>query len=242
MRYLLEAGLFVADLKDQDGRTPLMWAANEGNEEAVRVLLHRQDVDVNTLSSPQHGSWPTTALAWAAFNGHVATVELLLERDDIDVNLISDPESLTPLEEAAGNGHEAVVRILLKHKDLAADCQILQRSVALYVAAASDHCGSVGCFQLLLERGNVDVNYGNKYGVTPLVIAAYRGKAEVVKILLEHEDLDVSSRDEYGRTTLEAAYEWVKMSNNEYRYNSLGRYPAIIELLESFIRTRSSTG
>ena len=239
MRYLLEAGFFVADLKDQDGRTPLMWAANGGNEEALKVLLH-QDVDVNTLYYHQNGPRPTTALAWAAFNGHVATVELLLERDDIDVNLIGDPRSLTPLVYAASNGHKAVVRILLKHADLVADCQVVQRSAALYMAAASRNCDSVGCVELLLEQGNVDVNYRNKVGATPLAIAASNGNADVVKMLLEYEGLDVTSRDESGRTTLEVAYDQAKKWRNRYGEDPGGQYTATLELLESFIRARSS--
>ena len=234
MRYLLEAGLFVADLKDQDGRTPLMWAANGGNEEAVSVLLHQQDVDVNTLYYHHNGPRPTTALAWAALNGHVATVELLLERDDIDVNLIGVPRSLTPLVYAASNGHKAIVRRLLKHTDVAADCQVMQRSAALYMAAASRNCDSVGCVQLLLERGNVDVNYRNKIGATPLAIAAANGNADVVKMLLEYEKLDVTSRDGSGQTTLEVALEQAKAWRNKYGEDSRGQYPATIELLESF--------
>ena len=171
MRYLLEAGFFVADLKDQDGRTPLMWAASGGNEEAVKVLLHHQDVDANTLYYHRNGPRPTTALAWAAFNGHVATVELLLERDDIDVNLIGGLRSFTPLVYAASNGH-----------------------------------------------------------------------ADVVKMLLEYEGLDVTSRDEYGQTTPEVAYEQAKAWRNRYGEDPGGQYTVTIEILESFIRTRSSTG
>ena len=240
MRYLLEAGLFVADLKDQDGKTPLIWAAIGGIEEAMRVLLHRQDVDVNTICYSQNEG-PTTALAWAAFHGHVATVELLLERDDIDVNL-EGRESLTPLVYAASHGHKAVVRRLLEHKDLAADCQILQRSEALCMAAASRHANTVGCVQLLLQGGNVDVNYRDEGGQTPLTCAAWVGNAEAVKILLEYEDLDVSSRDELGRTTLEDAYEQARWYRNRFDEDPGGKYAKTIELLESFIQTRTSSG
>ena len=242
MHYLLEAGLFVADLRDHHGRTPLMLAANEGHEEAVRVLIHRQDVDVNTLYYEQARYRPATALAWAACNGHVAIVELLLERDDIDVNLIGDPESPTPLVYAASRGHKAVLEILLKHRDLAGDCQISQRSEALSTAALWDSCNFVECVQFLLQRGNVDVNYRDKFGLTPVAVAARHGNAEVVKMLLECEDLDVTSMDGSGQTILETAYEHAKAGRNLYGKDSVGRYDDTVDLLESFIRTRSSTG
>ncbi|KAM0805007.1 hypothetical protein BDR22DRAFT_885096 [Usnea florida] len=239
MHYLLEAGLFVADLRDHHGRTPLMLAANEGHEQAVRVLIHRQDVDVNALC-PRYT--PANALGWAARNGHVATVELLLERDDIDVNLIDNPKSLTPLVYAATRGHKAVLEILLKHRDLAGDCRISQRSEALFQVAYLDICNFVECVQFLLQRGNVDVNYRDKGGLTPLAVAALGGNAKVVKMLLEYEGLDVTSRDESGQTTLEVAYEQAKAGRNKYGEDPGGQYTVTIELLESLIRTRSSTG
>ena len=241
MLYLLKTGLFVADLKDRDGKTPLMWAAIEGHEEAVRVLLHRQDIDVNSLCYDESWLSPRTALAWAAHNGHVAIVELLLERDDIDVNLMGGPESHTPLTWAASRGHDAVVRILLKHTDVAADCQILQRSAALYHAAGAGFYDAVRCVQLLLERGNVDVNYRNKAGLSPLTIAVYVRRAEVVKMLLEYVNLDVSSRDFSGRTVLEVAYELLECNNRYGSDSDRVSSTAIVELLESAIREQSST-
>lgn len=77
--YLLKAGLFGADVKDQVGRTPLMWAANHGNEVVVTALLHRQDVEVNAVRSRAEEGYPATALALAACGGHAGTVALLLE-------------------------------------------------------------------------------------------------------------------------------------------------------------------
>lgn len=234
MSNLLEAGLFAADAKDQAGRTPLMWAAHEGHDAAVKMLVHRQDVEVNTMGNRAAVcvQFMRTALAFAAHNGHVGTVELLLERDDIDVDSGGDLEgTLTPLTLAAVR-HEAVLKVLLKHKDFVADKQYRRGAMALYWASARGRAGSV---QILLERGNVEVNSISKMGVTPLSAAATNGYVEVVKLLLGHGDIDVNSKDRWGRTVLEYASEAA-----ERPPRPPGRQE-VLQLIRSAIRTRSET-
>lgn len=110
MSRLLETGLFAADVKDESGKTPLFWAVQEGNESVLKVLLHRQDVDVNAICGPAF--CPRTALAWAANWGLAKTVELLLERGDINVSMPEDKDiGATPLIWAATGGSESVVKI-----------------------------------------------------------------------------------------------------------------------------------
>jgi ankyrin repeat protein len=60
------------DSKDDNGRTPLSWAAwNEHNAVVKQLQLH-EDVDVN--SKDIYGETP---LSWAARNGHDVVVQLL---------------------------------------------------------------------------------------------------------------------------------------------------------------------
>ena len=141
MSKLLETGLFAADIRDQDGRTPLMWAAHEGHEAAVKLLLGRQDVDVNMIDSNERlGGWPRAALTCAAYHGHAGIVELLLEREDIDVNMRDNKDNrMTPLIWAAVGGFEATLKVLLSHKDIAANGRVSQDDEALLWAAASGH-------------------------------------------------------------------------------------------------------
>ena len=47
------------------GHTPLTWAARNGHEEVVRVLLGRDDIDPD-----KPGQGGETPLLWAACNGH----------------------------------------------------------------------------------------------------------------------------------------------------------------------------
>ncbi|KAF8421782.1 ankyrin repeat-containing domain protein [Tirmania nivea] len=109
-KYYCEMG--QADLHDDTGRSPLSWAAGRGHQAVVKLLLERNDVDVD--ASDEDGQSP---LSWAAKNGHEAVVQLLLERNDVDVNA-KGKGGRSPLSWAAENGHEAVVQLLLERNDV----------------------------------------------------------------------------------------------------------------------------
>ncbi|KAF8421774.1 hypothetical protein EV426DRAFT_188073 [Tirmania nivea] len=94
-----------ADLHDDTGRSPLSWAAENGHEDVMWLLLERNDVDVNAKDK----EYGRSTLSWAAQNGHEAVVRLLLERNDVDVNAKDDTYDQTPLTWAVEKGHEAVI-------------------------------------------------------------------------------------------------------------------------------------
>ena len=85
--------------------TPLHWAAVNGHEAAVRLLL-AAGAGVYARTDTQ---W--TPLHWAALNGHEAAVQALLAAG-ADANARTDTQA-TPLHLAAQNGHEAAARALL---------------------------------------------------------------------------------------------------------------------------------
>jgi len=70
------------ELRDDSDRTPLSWAAEKGHGAIVRLLIERDDVDVNA----KERGYGWTPLLWAAESGHEVVVRLLVERDDVDVN------------------------------------------------------------------------------------------------------------------------------------------------------------
>jgi hypothetical protein len=95
-------------LKSQYGLTPLSWAAGNGYDAVVSLLLAKAEVDPDLRDS----KYSRTPLSWAAEGGHEAVVKLLLGTGKVEVDL-KDSYGQTPLWRAAEGGNEAVVKMLL---------------------------------------------------------------------------------------------------------------------------------
>src|SRR5947199_973908 len=82
------------DSKDSEyGRTPLLWAARNGHEAVVKLLLATGKADVDSKDS----KYGRTPLSWAAENGHEAVVKLLLATGKADVDSEHSKYRRTPL-------------------------------------------------------------------------------------------------------------------------------------------------
>jgi ankyrin repeat protein len=121
------------NLKDGFGRTPLSYAAENGFEAVVRLLVDRGDIHADSKDKNNQ-----TPLSWAAENGHEAMVRLLVDRDDIQADS-RDYFDRTPLSWAARNGHAAVVRLLVDRDDVQADSKNEFGMTPLSLAADSEH-------------------------------------------------------------------------------------------------------
>jgi ankyrin repeat protein len=68
-----------AESKDDDGRTPLLWAAAYGSKATVELLVQTSDVD----AIDDHG-W--TALQLAPLNAHTEVEQFLLQKGASEPN------------------------------------------------------------------------------------------------------------------------------------------------------------
>ncbi|KAI9776598.1 MAG: hypothetical protein M1839_009502 [Geoglossum umbratile] len=166
------------DLQDSYGRTPLSWAAENGHEAAVKLLLATEKIDVDSKNSYNR----RTPLSWAAENGQEAVVKLLLATEKVDVDSKdSSNGGRTPLSWAAENGHEAVVKLLLATEKVDVDSKDYPYGrTPLSWAAKNGHEAVV---KLLLATEKADVDSKDSYGRTPLLWAAENGQEAVVKLL-----------------------------------------------------------
>ena len=206
---LLENGAEM-ESKDNGGRTPLSWAAEEGREAVVKLLLSRSDVVADSQDS-----YGRTPLLWAASLGNEAVVKLLLSQSDVVADS-PDKTGRTPLSWAVMSRHEAVVKLLLSRSDVVADSPDKTGRTPLSWAVMSRHEAVV---KLLLSRSDVVADSPDKDGQTPLWWAVFQGHEAVVQLLLSRNDVVVNSRDKDGRTPLFCA--------------AVRGYDSVIELLLS---------
>ncbi|EFW98638.1 nacht and ankyrin domain containing protein [Grosmannia clavigera kw1407] len=201
LRALVQKALAVGfdiDLGDSGGDSPLLVAAQTGQENAIRLLLNTGEVDVN-----RQGRDDYTPLSWAASEGYVSIAKLLLGMEATNIHL-EDSIGCTPLALAAINGSKVIAQALL---DAGAVVDSKDHDGDTPLKAAAEH-GNVEVVKLLLDTGDVDTKIEDRNGWTPLVWSARNGHDPVVRLLLRMGNPDVDHKDIYGRTALSWTAEY----------------------------------
>jgi ankyrin repeat protein len=168
------------ELNKESLNVALLEAAENGNAETVKTLIDA-GADLNTAMNSG------TPLFIACYNGHTATVELLLKQANIGINQAETQYGWTPLYTACYNGHTATVELLLtKNANINQAINykyFFAGQTPLYIACYNGHTATV---ELLLQKENIQVDKANKYGKTPLLIAAQSRHHDIVKILFDN--------------------------------------------------------
>ena len=163
------------------GRTPLLWAAERGNEEVAKMLLTQQGINPDLAGT----GW--TPLLSAAKHGHGGVVKMLLELEIVDPNRADTQYGRTSLSWAAGHGHEGIVKMLLAQRDVDPDAADKCGRTPLSWAAGGG-CG--GIVKMLLERKDVNHDQSDTgYGRTPLSWAAEGGHQSIVNMFSQLNDV-----------------------------------------------------
>ena len=119
------------DVLEQNGQTPLFFAAARGGEDFVDLLLrHKARINV----ADKFGNSP---LYYAAAGNHVGVIELLIE-GGANPNL-QNRRGLTPLMIAASEGHLASVQALLDAKTDASITDFTGRTALDWARRANRH-------------------------------------------------------------------------------------------------------
>jgi ankyrin repeat protein len=179
------------NLEDKRGRTPLLWATQEGHETIVSELLASAGVDVD--HPDPDGRAP---LSHAAELGRGEVIQLLLD-SNADINL-EDKRGQTPLLWATQNGRENIVSELLASAGVDVDHSDSNGRAALSYAA---ELGYASVVQTLVSA-HAYVNSKDNTGRTPLIWATVTRRADIVQSLLASGFVDLDHRDSDGRTAI----------------------------------------
>ncbi|KAJ3532443.1 hypothetical protein NM208_g8432 [Fusarium decemcellulare] len=195
----LFACLLLDDLAvNRCGATPLWYAALNGHDSTVKLLLAEKRVN----SSSRDDHFGTTPLWCASGNGHETTFKLL-EEYGAGLEDRDSRDAWTPLSIAAWRGHEVIVKLLLAKNHVDPDSTDSGGLTPLQRATEKGHRTVVG---LLLADNRVNPNSKDKYGGTALCIAAGGGHETIVEMLLGTDGVDVNATDSFfGRSPLHSA-------------------------------------
>ncbi len=176
-----------ANLRADDGTTPLAYAALWGDQRMVQLLL---DAGADPNAANRHGA---TALIYGA--GDLGKVQSLL-RADADPNAKSKLGNTPLIVAAAYPQSTSVIELLLAH-GAELDATNNRGNTALRNAIT---VGDLKTVKLLLLHGAA-IN-GGRNATSDLAVAAERGHLEIVQLLLDH-GADVNAKG--GRHALHAA-------------------------------------
>ncbi|KAH6908116.1 ankyrin repeat-containing domain protein [Coprinopsis sp. MPI-PUGE-AT-0042] len=197
-RVLKQPGVDVNAI-EADGYTALAFAARQGHDSVVRILV---DVPGRDINARHYRGW--TPLMMAARRGHEEVVRILLVQPDIEVNTVGE-EAWTAVMLAANEGHGGVLEAFTEYSGvLDVNYRGEDGETALMLAASEGCEEAVGH---LLGFDGLDVNAAARDGTTALMLAAYMGHEAVVSLLLSVPGLDVEAVGSHGTTASSAARE-----------------------------------
>lgn len=208
IRTLLECGI-EANVLNEDNMTPLCAAAMTGHISAMRLLVARDDIDINAKSQYLIKD---TVLHLAAVGGHVDIVQLLLSRPELIRN-VRDLLGWSALHRACRNGQSEVVQCLLEDGGFTVTAPDRHGDSPLHLAA--DH-GNEEVVTHLLQDPRTAVNQLGNWGRTALLAAVISRNREAVQALLNDPRTDVNAPCDTGWTPLISAiktrdFELVRM-------------------------------
>ncbi|XP_078064369.1 transient receptor potential cation channel subfamily A member 1-like, partial [Mustelus asterias] len=178
------------DRPDQNGKTPLLLAAENGQ---LPVIMHLRSLDCDHQIKDKEGN---SIIHLAAKQGHVHVLENLI--DDIYTET-KNQNGQTALHLASEGGHFNCVKVLLDNQ-----CQINMRCNqsfnALHYAVRQGH---KDVCRLLVEEG-IDMNAVAK--CASLHLAVKHNSVQLVKLLLD-AGCDINISDHRQQTALHLAVE-----------------------------------
>ncbi|KAK3358042.1 hypothetical protein B0T25DRAFT_540826 [Lasiosphaeria hispida] len=183
MEKLFEAGEYDATYTDDEGITPLHWAAIN-NQFAMCKFLIENGAEINRKG----GESIATPLQWAAQRCHYYTVHLLLQHGADP--LITDSQGYNTLHISTFNGNVLLI-VLLLHQGIPVDVEDQYGHTGLMWSA---YKGFPACVDVFLRWG-ASVHATDEQGFTALHWALVKGSPGCIQKLIEY------GSDRFAKTT-----------------------------------------
>ncbi|KAJ5365134.1 hypothetical protein N7517_008020 [Penicillium concentricum] len=196
IQLLLENGADV-NSEDNDGRSMFFHAASE--DEHTNLIALFTSTKIRNIHQPDR--YGRTPLHVAATRGHLQPILTLLNTDGVELE-IKDYRGHTALHCAAACPRIQVVQLLLEN---GADINSEDndgRSVFSHAASENRYTNLTALFTSTKIR---NIHRPDRYGRTPLHIAATHGHLQSVLTLLKSDGVDCEAQDKFGRTVLSDA-------------------------------------
>jgi hypothetical protein len=171
VKSLLKQGGVEIDVKDSEGRTPLMLAAMGGYVDVIATLIS------SGAAVDDQDNCGQTALWYASFNGYVDVVKKLLEA--MASLELGNREGSTPLIAAVIADKDDVVYALLKN---GANANARWKKEGQTPLIEATYNGNTAIVKLLLGSG-AKVEEKSKLGETALDIAKRMGREDIRELL-----------------------------------------------------------
>ncbi|KAF3490719.1 pfs [Arthroderma uncinatum] len=174
---------------------PLIYAAAFSATRVMKLLLERDDVDVNHANvvggtAISYSIRPPIEPVYRVTD-ELEALKLMLTREDVNVNC-ADENGDTPLIWAAIAGDPRMVRALLSRKELDVNAKNRYSETALSRAILLENTSVV---KALLAREDIQVNVKNKLGLTPFQMAAKLDYPDIMQLFINRADVDTKAQD-----------------------------------------------
>jgi len=200
VKLLLDNGAEVDSL-DDNGNTPLAWAARRGNLEIVKLLVENK---ANVNHQNMKCEYNLGPLFYAIIENHTEVVKFLLN-NNADINIRSS-WGLTPLTCAKiasrGCSHNEILSILLSYGAMDDNFDDLDKDKALFFAIQIEH-DSIESIDLLLSEG-ASLEARSKIEGTPLIYAIMCNSLNIAEYLI-NQGADINAKTNIGCTALSTA-------------------------------------
>ncbi|KAK2839348.1 hypothetical protein FQN49_006225, partial [Arthroderma sp. PD_2] len=197
------------NIKDTQGYSPLSWAAKNGYDKVVDLLLSQERIETDVKDKDRR-----TPLLWAACIGHDEVVKLLLAKEGVEVDL-KDKDGKTPLLWAIQNKHEKTAALLVGTNRVDVNSKDSLGHTPLSLAIET-RCNEV--IELLLGEGEVKVNL--RCGGGTALFVAVKCNVDIVELLLAKGEVETDIEDSDGDTPL---YYAISKAGTSHDYTAMAK-------------------